>query len=267
MRLWDTATRGLWSFGEATTRICKEGPSTGSGISPVATSGRRVYWVTTAAGTSASTTCGPRRRRARARAASPRRRATSTAASGRSCSAPGTHEGVPYAVGEDDHLRRRRRPPALSRLGRQPRRLLAAGIGPGRAAGRRLPRRRPRRRALATRGACQDDRVRARAVTAVRSRFRAPIVQTGTDVRVGATTVCPPSGARAPRLPPGSARVREGVAGACASRRDAADTLLQTIPVRSSAAALLDRRLGLGLGERHVGQLARRAAALEHRPP
>ena len=46
VRLWDTATKGVWTFGSGTLRGCEEGPSGGAGFSRVATSGRRVFWVT-----------------------------------------------------------------------------------------------------------------------------------------------------------------------------------------------------------------------------
>ncbi len=46
VRLWDTATRGLWTFGERTILGCEEGPSGGFGISTVATTGRRAFWLT-----------------------------------------------------------------------------------------------------------------------------------------------------------------------------------------------------------------------------
>jgi hypothetical protein len=46
VRLWDTATKGLWTFGHGTLRGCEEGPSGGAGFSDVATSGRRVFWIT-----------------------------------------------------------------------------------------------------------------------------------------------------------------------------------------------------------------------------
>ncbi len=98
VRLWDTGTRALWSFGERTIVGCEQNPSGGYGIAQVATTGRRVFWVTNIGGNFTDYqlwTATPTRR-------SPRRLAF---ASGESGSAPaivvgaGTDEGVPYAVG------------------------------------------------------------------------------------------------------------------------------------------------------------------------
>lgn len=50
VRLWDTATRGLWTFGSRTILGCEEGFSGGFGIAQVAASGRRVFWVTNVGG-------------------------------------------------------------------------------------------------------------------------------------------------------------------------------------------------------------------------
>jgi len=50
VRLWDTGTRGLWSFGERTIVACEQNPSGGYGIAQVATTGRRVFWVTNIGG-------------------------------------------------------------------------------------------------------------------------------------------------------------------------------------------------------------------------
>ena len=132
----------------------------------------------------------------------------------------GTREGVPYAVGAtityvaDDGRR-------LFRVSvGSPVRLLAAGIGPGAqrvvaslADGRVV--------VLSKTGSVvRTSDYEPETVTAVLLALPGAIVQTGTDVRVGATTVALPAGRDPPRLPPGTARVREGLAGAFASRRD-----------------------------------------------
>jgi hypothetical protein len=98
VRLWDTSSKGLWTFGDKTIRGCEEGPSGGFGISQVATSGRRVFWVTHIGGNITDYqlwTATPTRR-------SPHRLAFASSETG---DAPaivlgvGTQEGVPYAVG------------------------------------------------------------------------------------------------------------------------------------------------------------------------
>jgi hypothetical protein len=98
VRLWDTASRGLWTFGERTIQGCEEGPSGGFGIGQVAASGRRVFWVTNIGGNFTDYqlwTATPTRR-------SPRRLAFATAESGGPPAiviGPGNSEGVAYAVG------------------------------------------------------------------------------------------------------------------------------------------------------------------------
>lgn len=98
VRLWDTATKGLWTFGNKTLRGCEENPSGGAGFSEVATSGRRVLWVTYIGGNITEYrlwTATPTRR-------SPRLLASVEADSDDPSPlvlGPGTREGVPYAVG------------------------------------------------------------------------------------------------------------------------------------------------------------------------
>jgi hypothetical protein len=98
VRLWDTASRGLWTFGSRTIQGCEEGPSGGFGIAQVATSGRRVFWVTSIGGNFTDYqlwTATPTRR-------SPRRIAFATAESGGPPAiviGAGNAEGVAYAVG------------------------------------------------------------------------------------------------------------------------------------------------------------------------
>ena len=98
VRLWDTVSRGLWTFGTRTILACEQGPSGGFGIAQVGTSGRRVFWVTNIGGnitdyqlwTATPTRPGPRR----------------LAFESGDTDGPtpivlgaGTPEGVPYAVG------------------------------------------------------------------------------------------------------------------------------------------------------------------------
>jgi hypothetical protein len=98
VRLWDTTSKGLWTFGPKTIQGCEEGPSGGFGIAQVSTTGRRAFWVTHIGGNISDYqlwTATPSR-------SSPRRLAFASSETG---SAPaivlgaGTQEGVPYAVG------------------------------------------------------------------------------------------------------------------------------------------------------------------------
>lgn len=99
VRLWDTATRGLWTFGSKTIIGCEEGFSGGFGISQVATSRRRVFWVTNVGGNITDYqlwTATPTR-------PTPRRLAFASSESGYPPAVvlgSGTREGVPYAVGD-----------------------------------------------------------------------------------------------------------------------------------------------------------------------
>ena len=132
VRLWDTATGGLWTFGGRTIRGCEEGPSGGFGIGQVATSGRRVFWVTHIGGNITDYqlwTATPSR-------PGPRRLALESAET--DGPAPivlggGTRDGVPYAIGRTVTLVG----DSGARLFRvtldAPVRLLAAGTGPGKA--------------------------------------------------------------------------------------------------------------------------------------
>jgi hypothetical protein len=98
VRLWETWSKGLWSFGKKTIVGCEEGPSGGFGIAQVAASGRRVFWVTNIGGNTTDYQLWT----ATSTRTSPRRLAFASAETG---AAPaivlgvGTPEGVPYAVG------------------------------------------------------------------------------------------------------------------------------------------------------------------------
>jgi len=194
LKLWNTATRGLWRFGDSTTRVCREGPSTGSGIATVATAGQRVFWVTFVGGNIreyALWTATPSRR-------SPRRLAdgSSDADSGEPAIVlgDGSRDGVAYAVEDtvtfvaDSGARHFRR--QLER----PVRLVVAGPGPGVARvaaalddGRVVT--------LALDGRVLSTSQPAPPVTALRLGPAGPVVQRGTSVTVGGTTVTlPPAG-------------------------------------------------------------------------
>lgn len=98
VRLWDTASRGLWTFGRGSLRGCDEGPSGGFGIAQVSTASRRVFWVTHIGGNITDYqlwTATPTRPTAR-------RVAFASAETGGPSPivlGPGTQEGVAYAVG------------------------------------------------------------------------------------------------------------------------------------------------------------------------
>ena len=184
VRLWDTATRGLWTFGNRTIRGCEESPSGGFGIAQVATSGRRVLWVTHIGGNFTDYqlwTATPSR-------PSPRRLAFETAESG---SPPpivlgaGTREGVPYAVGgtvtylSDAGTRRFR-----TSLG-SPVRLLTSGPGAGTA--RVLASLADGRVVLlsAAGAVLRTDEYEPGAVHAIALGGAGPLVQVGSTVTVG----------------------------------------------------------------------------------
>jgi hypothetical protein len=230
VKLWDTGTRGLWTFGESTTRICREGLSTGSGVSAVATSGRRVYWVTYGGGNIREYTlwtATPARK-------DPRRLADASIDVDSSerplVLGVGSREGVPYALEDtityvaDDGRR-------LFRVSvGSPVVLLAAGAGPGAqrvvaalADGRVV--------VLSSTGAT----LRTLAydpgeVKAVALALPGAVVQAGTEVRVGAQTVTLPPGALLLDFRQGRLVYAQGLQVRSRRVADATDTLLQTFP-------------------------------------
>ena len=106
VRLWDTGDAGPLDVRRLDDPDCGEGLSAGSGVSAVATSGRRVFWVTYIGGnireyplwtaTPARQVATPARRRVEATATSVRPLVLGV----------GTREGVPYAARRHGHLRR-----------------------------------------------------------------------------------------------------------------------------------------------------------------
>ena len=98
-RLWDTGSRGLWTFGSRTIVGCEENPSGGFGISSVAATGHRVLWLTHIGGNTTDYqlwTATPTR-------PAPRRLAFASSDTDGPAAivlGSGTAEGVPYAVGE-----------------------------------------------------------------------------------------------------------------------------------------------------------------------
>ncbi len=236
VRLWNTATRGLWAFGSKTIVGCEEGPSGGFGIPSVAVSGQRVLWLTQIGGNISDWelwTATPTRR-------TPRRLAfASSETDGRPAIVlgAGTADGVPYAVGDtityvaSSGARRFRKSLASPVV------LLTAGAGPGRA------------RVVAS---LADGRVvvlsrtgtvlRTNAyepgeVTAVALAPAGQIAQTGRDVRV----CCSTAGPFVTTLPPGAGMIdyrqrtivyRKGTQVRARSVPTETDTLLRVIPVK-----------------------------------
>lgn len=230
--LWDTASNGTWRLGESTTRVCTEGPSTGSGISQVATTGRRAFWVTYVGGNFRDQTlwtATPTRR-------TPRRLAdaTSEVDSGETplVLGPGTREGVAYATGKTltyvaDTGARLFRVTLTSDV-----RVLAAGIGPGAA------------RVVA---ALADGTVvtlsrsgsvlrtvtyGASSVTAVALAPRGAIVQAAQTVHVGSTTVTLPVGAAMLGFRQGQIVYTKGGQVRALGMATGDDVLLVKVPVR-----------------------------------
>jgi hypothetical protein len=238
VQLWDTARKGLWRFGEATTRICKEGVSTGSGISDVSTTGRRVFWVTFAGGNFRDydlwTATASRR--------APRRLAQATVDVD-SDTRPlvlgeGTSEGVPYALGKSITFVADSGARLFRTELRSPARLLAAGPGPGAA------------RVVAaledgsvvvlsrTGGVLRSQSYEPGEVDAIALSGTGPVVQTGRDVSV----CCSPTGPIVQMLPQGAAMLdyrqrtivyRKGVQVRARRVATGEDTLLQSITVKS----------------------------------
>jgi hypothetical protein len=235
VRLWDTATFGLWTFGNRTIRGCEEGPSGGFGIGQVATSGRRVFWVTHIGGNTTDYqlwTATPTRR-------SPRRLAFESAETGDPSPivlGPGTKEGVPYAVGStvtyvSDSGARLFRTKLDS-----PVRLLAAGPSFGTA------------RVIAaladgevvvlsrTGARVRTDAYEPGAVRAVELAYGGSVVQVGTTVNVGSST----AGTKI-TLPPGALMLdyrqraiyyRVGTEARARALGSGSDTLLQRIVIK-----------------------------------
>jgi hypothetical protein len=235
VRLWDTATRGLWTFGNRTIRGCEEGPSGGFGISQVSTSGRRVFWVTHIGG---NTTDYQLWTASRTRT-SPRRLAfesTETDNPSPIVLGVGTQEGVPYAVGSTvTYLS-----DAGARLFRvtldAPVRLLAAGPSFGTA------------RVIAalangevvvlsrTGVPLRTDTYEPGAVRAIQLAYVGPVVQVGNTVNVGSFT----AGTRV-TLPAGSLMLdyreraivyRLGTQARSRALGSESDTLLQVIAIK-----------------------------------
>jgi hypothetical protein len=235
VRLWDTASRGLWRFGERTIRGCEEGPSGGFGIAQVATTGRRVFWVTHIGGNITDYqlwTATPTRQ-------SPLRLAFASAETGGPPTivlGPGTQEGVAYAVGRTVTYVS----DSGARLFRAeldaPVRLLAAGpsFGTGRVIaalenGDVV--------VLSGNGALlRTDSYEPGTVRAVQLAYGGPVVQAGDTVSVGSSTtgmkVTLPAGAVMLDYRQRAIYYRSGMLVRSRAVGNGSDVLLQRIPVK-----------------------------------
>ena len=233
VRLWDTATRGLWTLGSGTLRGCEEGPSGGFGIAQVATTGRRAFWVTHIGGNFTDYrlwTATPTRR-------TPRRLAESTSDSDGRRSlvlGPGSQEGVAYAV-EDTVTYVSDAGARLFRVTLDaPVRLLTTGI-PGRPAWRVLA-------ALAdgkvvllskTGSVIRTDEHAPESVKAIALALTGPVVQVGTSVTVETgTEITLPAGALMLDYRQRAIVYRKGSQVRSRHVATGADTLLQVIPLK-----------------------------------
>jgi hypothetical protein len=235
VRLWDTATRGLWTFGERTIRGCEQGPSGGFGIAQVATSGHRAFWVTHIGGNFTDYqlwTATPTSR-------TPRRLAFATAESGDPppiLLGAGTRQAVPYAVGPTVTFVGESGTRLFRRTLEAPVRMLTSGPGVG---GNRVLAALADGRIvlLANDGTVlRTDELAPGAVKAIALALVGPVVQVGSTVSVGSV-----SGGTMMTLPPGATMIdyrqraivyRKGTQVRMRHVGSGADALLQSIPLK-----------------------------------
>ena len=235
VRLWDTGTRSLWSFGEHTIVGCEENPSGGYGIAQVAATGRRVFWVTNIGGNFTDYqlwTATPTRR-------SPRRLAFASRESG---SAPaivlgaGTDEGVPYAVGGTITYVSASGARLFRTVVDSPVRLLTSARGVGTA--RVLAALADGRVVLLSKsgGVLRTDEYAPASVRAIALGAVGPLVQVGNSVNVGpfagGTRVTLPNGGILLDYRQGQIVYRNGVQARVRQIATGRDTLLATIPLK-----------------------------------
>jgi len=249
VRLWETWSKGLWTFGDKTIVGCEEGPSGGFGIAQVANTGRRAFWVTNIGGNITDYqlwTATPTR-------PSPKRLAFASAETG---AAPaivlgvGTPEGVPYAVGSTvTYLG-----PDGSRLFRvdldSPVRLLAAG--PSFGAGRVIAAlENGDVTVLSKTGArLRTDTYEPDAVRAVQLAYGGPVVQVGDDVTIGSpttgTNVTLPHGALMLDYRERAIVYRKGTQARLRAIGSGADALLQQFALKPWQPMLISLDWGFG---------------------
>jgi hypothetical protein len=235
VRLWDTGTRGLWSFGQRTILGCEENPSGGYGIAQVSTTGRRAFWVTNIGGNITDYqlwTATPTRK-------APLRLAFASSETGGPPAivlGVGTPEGVPYAVGSTvTYVGANGARLFRTTLG-SPVRLLAAGPGPGTArvvaalANGSVV-------VLSRSGATlRTDGYGPEAVRAIQLAGAGPVVQAGDTVTVGpsagGTKITLPHNALMLDYRQGAIVYRQGTQVRKRLVGTGADSLLSVIPVR-----------------------------------
>ena len=235
VRLWDTATRGLWTFGARTIVGCDENPSGGFGIAQVATAGRRVFWVTNIGGNITDYqlwTATPTRRAARRLAFA----SSETGAPPAIVLGAATEEGVPYAVGATVTYLSASGARIFRTTVGSPVRLLTSGRGVGTA------------RVLAaladgsvvlfsrTGQVLRTDEYAPSTVRAVGLALVGPLVQAGATVNVGpfagGTKVILPAGALMLDYRQGRIVYRKGTQARARQIATGHDALLATIPVK-----------------------------------
>jgi hypothetical protein len=231
VRLWDTGSRGVWTFGAKTIIGCEEGFSGGFGIAQVATSGRRVLWVTNVGGNFTDYqlwTATPTR-------PAPLRLAFATAESGGPPAivlGNGTANGVPYAVGGTVTLLGANGARLFRADLGSPVRLLAAGAGPRQA---RVV------AALAdghvvtlsgTGDVVSTEEEQPGTVAAVALGLPGPIVQVGRTVTIGTSAVTLPTGGVVLDYRQGTVVYRKGTQARARVVSSGADSLLQVSAVK-----------------------------------
>jgi hypothetical protein len=185
LRLWNTATRRVWTFGSRTIVGCEQGPSGGFGIPSVSVSGQRVFWLAGIGGNITDWqlwTATPTRPSARRLVfASSETDGPPVVVLGR-----GTRDGVPYAVGRTVTFVAETGARLFRTTLAAPVRLLTSGAGPGGA------------RVLAsladghvvllsrTGAVLRTDDYGTQGVRAIALGPDGPVVQVGTTVTVGA---------------------------------------------------------------------------------
>lgn len=234
VRLWDTATRGLWTFGARTIVGCDEGPSGRFGIGQVAVAGRRAFWVTSIGGNITDYqlwTATPTRRAARRLAFA----SSETDGPAAIVLGAGSDEGVPYAVRDTITYVSASGARLFRTAVGSPVRLLTSGRGVGTA--RVLAALADGRIVLLSRTGevLRTDDYGPSTVRAIGFALVGPLVQVGATVNVGpsagGTTVVLPTAALMLDYRQGRIVYRMGTQARARQIATGVDTPLVTIPV------------------------------------
>ncbi len=234
--LWDTPRLGHWTFGSRTILGCEEGPSGGFGISSVAVTGDRAFWLTRIGGNITDWqlwSATPTRRVARRLAFA----SADTDGPPAIVLGQGTNDGVPYAVGQTVTFVSR----TGSRLFRTavdaPVRLITSAVGPGAA---RVVAALDDGRVVLLSGtgvALRTDDYGPAQVRAIALGLVGPLVQVGATLNIGpfagGTKVTLPAGALMLDYRQGSIVYRKGTQVRVRRLATGKDTLLRVIPVKS----------------------------------